>query len=165
MVVFGDMHTSVESYAESWEYFFKRYKIYPLPYPANELTARYGVSFLPFFGVNLNNNENGNILYIPVFFNGHRLCLHKACAIKHLKENEKAGMSLENIEGTFACGAGFGLYNPVKSMDPNDMKNPDFLVVTDKVFATGDSDIVSDIFYDEAKRTGFIDKIITFLKY
>lgn len=165
IVIFGDMYTSVESYAETWALFFKRYKIYPLPYPANELAEKYGVSFLPVFGVNLDNNENGNILYIPVFFNGQQLYLHKTCAIKHLEQNEITRLSFGNSEGTFGCGAGFGLNRSVKSMDPNDMKYPDFIVVTGKVFAVGDSDIITDAFYDDAERAGFIDVIITFLKH
>ena len=94
-----------------------------------QLAEKYGVSFLPFFGVNFDNNENGNILYVPVFFNGQQLHLHKACAVKLIQENKKTRLSLENVAGTFACGAGFGLNHPLKSMNPNDMKNPDFLVI------------------------------------
>ncbi len=165
MVLFGDMYSRLESYADSWELFFKPHGIYPVPYPANELAEKYSVSLLPFFGVNFDNNENGNILYVPVFFNGQRLYLHKACAVKLLKENEKTRLSLENSEGTFACGAGFGLNHPLKSMDPNDMKNPDFLVVTDSVFAIGDSDIITNVFFHEAEHAGIIDEIIKFLKY
>ena len=164
MVLFGDMYSSVKSYAESWELFFKRHGIYPVPYPANELAEKYGVSFLPFFGVNFDNNENGNILYIPVFFNGQQLHLHRACAVKLLKENEKTRLSFENSEGTFACGAGFGLNDPLKSMDPNDIKSPDFLVVTDSVFAIGDSDIITDVFFQEAESAGIVEEIVKFLK-
>ena len=164
MVLLGDMYSSVKSYADSWEHFFKPHGIYPVPYPMNDLAEKHDVGFLPFFGVNFDNNENGNILYVPVFFNGQQIHLHKACAVKLLKENEKTRLSFENFEGTFACGAGFGLNHTLKSMDPNDMKNPDFLVVTDSVFAIGDSDIITNVFFHEAERAGIIDEIVNFLK-
>ena len=164
MVIFGDMYSSVESYSGSWEKFFKLVGIYPVPYPANELAEKYGLSFLPFFGVNLDNNENGNILYIPVFFNGQQFYLHRACAIKNLKENEITRLSFGHSNGTFGCGAGFGVNHPVRSMDPNDMNYPNFIVVTESVFAIGDSDIITDVFFHEAERAGFIDEIVKFLK-
>jgi hypothetical protein len=164
VILLGDMYSNIKSYADSWELFFKPCKMQPVPYPLNSLAEKYDVSFVPYFGVNIDNNQNGNILYVPVFFNGQRLHLHRACAVKLLEENEKTKLGFENSEGTFACGAGLGLYHPLKSMDPNDMENPDFMVVTDGAWAIGDSDIVSDIFFDETKLTGIVDEMIKFLK-
>jgi len=164
VVIFGDMYSSVKSYAESWESFFKFHKIYPVPCPVNAFAEKYGVRFLPFFGVNFNDNENGNILYIPVFFQNKRLYLHNACAIEIFTGNRNEEIYFENSEDTFACGAGFGLNNPIKSIDPNDLRSPDFLIATDNVLAIGDTDIITNAFLFEAERTGILDKIIEFLK-
>jgi hypothetical protein len=164
MVIFGDMYSNVKSYAESWKLFFELYEIHPVASPVNALAERYGVRVLPYFGVNFKDNRHGNILYIPVSFRKKRLYLHRACAIELLKGNKNGEVYFENSEETFACGAGFGLNHPLKSMDPNDMKNPDFLVVTDSVFAVGDSDIITDVFFHEAERAGIIDEIVKFLK-
>jgi hypothetical protein len=163
-VIFGDMHSSIKSYADSWTFFFGQHKIQPIPYPANALAEKYGIRFLSFFGVNFKDNEHKNILYIPVFFQKKRVYLHRACAIELLTGDRNKEISFENSKDTFACGAGFGLNDPLKSIDPNDMKNPDFLVVTDSVFAIGDSDIITDGFFQEAERAGIIVEIVNFLK-
>ena len=163
-VIFGDMYSSVKSYAESWESFFKLNNIYPVPCPVNDFAEKYGLRFLPFFGVNFSDNENGDILYIPVFFQNERLFLHRACAVKLIAGNRNEEICFQNSEDTFACGAGFGLNDTLKSMDPNDLKNPDFLIATDNVLAIGDSDIITDAFLSEAERTGILDMIIEFLK-
>jgi hypothetical protein len=162
-VFFGDMYSSVKSYAESWHYFFKPHKINPVIYPLNSIAEKYGVRFLPSFGVNFKDNEYGNILYIPVFFNKKRLYLHRACAIELLDAKKNEEIYFENSKETFACKAGFGLNHTLKFKDPKDVKNPDFLIVTDKALAIGDSDIISDIFLPDAERSGLLEMIINFL--
>ncbi len=164
MLIFGDMYSSVKSYAESWNLFFKPCKIYPVPYPINPFAEKYGVRFLPYFGVNFEDNEHGNILYVPVFFNKKRLYLHKACAIELLTGNKNNKIYFENSEETFACKAGLGLNQPLKFKDPKDIENPDFLIATDNVLAVGDSDIITDVFFRDAQRSGFFEMIIRFLK-
>jgi hypothetical protein len=163
-VFFGDMYSSVKSYAESWEFFFKPCKIHQVPYPLNSIAEKYGVRFLPFFGVNFKNNENGNFLYVPVFFNGKRLYLHKACAIELFRSNKNKEIYFENSKETFACGAGLGLNHALKFRNPRDIEDPDFLIATDNVLAIGDCDIVSNDFFLAAAQSGFIEMIIKFLK-
>jgi len=164
MVILGDMYTSVKSYAESWKFFFEPHKIYPVPYPINTIAEKYGVRFLPCFGVNFKDNEYGNILYVPVSFNKKRIYLHKACAIELLKGNKNKEIYFENFEETFACAAGFGLNHPLKFKDPKDIENPDFLIATDNILAIGDSDIIANDFLLEAEHNGFLEMIIKFLK-
>ncbi|MBN2021058.1 MAG: DUF4350 domain-containing protein [Sedimentisphaerales bacterium] len=164
VIIFGDMYSSVKSYADSWESFFKPFKIYPIPYPVNALAEKYGVRFLPYYGVNLKDNEHGNILYIPVFFQKKRLYLHGACAVGLLTGDKNEEICFENSKDTFACGAGFGLNHPLKSRHQNDLKNPVFLVATDSVLAIGDSDIIINAFLLETERTGILDEIVKFLK-
>lgn len=163
-VFFGDMYSSVESYAESWKSFFKPSKIYPIPYPLNSLAEKYGVRFLPWFGVNFKENEYDNFLYVPVFFREKRLYLHKACAIEFLNVQGNKETYFENSKETFACKVGLGLGQPIKFRDRKDPENPDFLVATDSVLAIGDSDIISDDFILYAERVGFLKMIIGFLK-
>ncbi len=163
-VFFGDMYSSVKSYAESWHLFFKPLKINPISYPLNSLAEKYGVRFLPFFGVNFEDNEYGNILYVPVFFNKHRLYLHGACAIELLGGNINKEIYFRNSEESFACKAGFGLNHTLKLKDPKDIEKPDFLIATDNVLAIGDCDIVSNDFFLAAVQSGFIEMIIKFLK-
>ncbi len=164
VVIFGDMYSSLKSYADSWKLFFEPHKMYPLPCPVNELAEKYGVKFLPYFGVNFEDNEYENFLYIPVFFQKKRIYLHGACAIELLAGERNEKIYFENSKGTFACGAGFGLNHTLKRQDPNDLKNPDFLIATDNVLAIGDTDIITNAFILEAERTGILDKIIEFLK-
>jgi len=163
VVLFGDMYSSVKSYADSWDIFFKQVKIKPVFYPLNSIAEAYGVRFLPFFGVNFEENEHGNILYIPVFFNNKRLYLHRACAVELFNNKRNKDIYFENCRETFACRAGLGLNHPLKFKDPRDMGNPDFLIATDKVLAVGDSDIISDDFISDARRSGFLETIIDFL--
>jgi hypothetical protein len=160
---FGDMYSSVESYAESWNLFFKPLKINPVPYPLNSIAGKYGIRFLPFFGVNFRDNEYGNILYLPVFLNKKRFYLYRACAVELLSENKNEEIYFENSKETFACKAGFGLNHTLKFKDPKDVENPDFLVSTDKALAIGDSDIISDVFLYDAERSGLLELIIKFL--
>jgi hypothetical protein len=162
-VFFGDMYSSLESYAESWNMFFKPLKINPVPYPLNSVAEKYGIRFLPFFGVNFKDNEYENILYVPVFFNKIKLYLHRACAVELLNENKNEEIYFENSKETFACKAGFGLNHTLKLKDPRDMENPDFLLMTDKALAIGDSDIISDDFLYDAERSGLLELIIKFL--
>jgi hypothetical protein len=164
VVFFGDMYSSVKSYAESWSQFFEPNKIYPLPYPLNSLAEKYGVRFLPAYGVNFEKNEYENFLYIPVFFKKKRLYLHKACAIEFLSGQRNKEIYFRNTKETFACKVGLGLYQPLKLKDPKDIENPDFLIATDNVLAIGDGDIISDDFILGAQRIGFLDMIIEFLK-
>jgi hypothetical protein len=164
IVFFGDMYSSVKSYAESWKFFFKPSKIYSLPYPVNKITEKYGIRFLPYFGVNFEDNEYGNILYVPVFFDKKRLYLHKTCAIEIFKGNKDNEIYFENSKETFACAAGLGLNHPLKFKDSKGIKNPDFLIATDNVLAIGDSDIVSNDFFLATEQSGFIEIIIRFLK-
>ncbi len=163
IVFFGDMYSSVESYAESWNLFFKPLKINPVPYPLNSIAGKYGIRFLPFFGVNFKDNEYGNILYVPVFFDKSRIYLHRACAVELLNENKDEEIYFENSKETFACKAGFGLNHTLKFKDPKDMGNPRFLIATDKALAIGDSDIISDVFLYDAERSGLLEMIIKFL--
>lgn len=163
-VLFGDMYTSVKSYTESWTKFFKPRKIYPVPYPLNSIAEKYGVRFHPWYGVNFKDNEYGNMLYIPVNFEGKRFYLHKACAIEFLKGKRNKDLYFKNSEETFACRMGLGLGQPLKFKDPKDIENPDFLVATDNVLAVGDSDIISDDFFKIAERVGFLEVIVNFLK-
>ena len=162
-VFFGDMYSSIESYAESWEFFFKPNKIHPVPYPLNSIAEKYGIRFLPFFGVNLKDNEYENILYIPVFFNKSKIYLHRACAVELLNENKNEEIYFANSKETFACKAGFGLNHTLKFKDPNDIENPDFLIATNKALAIGDSDIISDVFFYDTERSGLLELIIKFL--
>jgi len=164
VIFFGDMYSSVKSYAESWQFFFEPNKMYPVPYPLNSLAEKYGVRFLPCFGVNLKENKYGNILYVPVFFKGKRLYLHKTCAIEFLNGQRNKEIYFENSKETFACKVGLGLNQPLKFKDPKDTENPDFLIATDNVLAIGDSDIISDDFIRYAERVGFLEMIIEFLK-
>jgi len=164
VVFFGDMYSSVKSYAETWSSFFEPNKMYPLPYPLNSLAEKYGVRFLPEFGVNFKENEYGNFLYVPVFFKKKRLYLHKACAIEFLNGQRNKEIYFENSKETFACKVGLGLYQSLKVKDPKDTENPDFLVATDNVLAIGDSDIISDDFILGAERIGFLEMIIEFLQ-
>jgi hypothetical protein len=164
IVFFGDMYSSVKSYAESWEGFFKPSKIYPLPYPLNSLAEKYGVRFLPWFGVNFKESEYENFLYVPVFFKKKRLYLHKACAIEFLSGQRNREIYFENSKETFACKVGLGLGQPLVFKDPKDIENPDFLIATDNVLAIGDSDIISDDFILDTQRIGFLKMIIEFLK-
>jgi len=164
VIFFGDMYSSVKSYAESWNLFFKPNKIYPVPYPLNSIAEKYGIRFLPCFGVNFKDNEYGNILNIPVFFNKKRLYLHRACAIELLKENKNKEIYFENSEETFACKAGFGLNHPLKFKNSKDIENPDFLIATDNALVVGDSDIISDDFFPDAEQSSFLEMIIKFLK-
>lgn len=163
-VFFGDMYSSVESYAESWKGFFKPSKIYPMPYPLNSLAEKYGVKFLPWFGVNFKENEYDNFLYVPVFFKKKRLYLHKACAIEFLNGQGNKEIYFENSKETFACKVGLGLGQPLTFKDPKDIEKPDFLVATDSVLAIGDSDIIADDFILDAERVGLLKMIIEFLK-
>ena len=164
VVLFGDMYSSVESYHESWKGFFKPNKIYPVPYPLNSLAERYGVRFLPEFGVNLTENEYGNMLYVPVFFKGKRLYLHKACALEFLSGQRNEEIYFVNAKETFACKVGLGLGQPIRFRDPKDTENPDFLIAADNVLAVGDSDIISDVFLPDARRIGFLKMIVGFLR-
>lgn len=163
LIILGDMYSSVKSYAESWKFFFEPCKIHPVPYPLNSIAGKYGVRFLPYYGVNFEDSENGNFLYVPVSFNGKRLYLHKACAIKLFKANKNKEIYFENSKETFACGAGLGLNHALKFKNPKDIENPDFLIATDNVLAIGDCDIVSNDFFLIAKQSGFIEMIIKFL--
>ena len=117
-----------------------------------------------YFGVNFKDNEHNNILYIPVFFQKNRLYLHRACAVELLRGDKNKEIYFENSKDTFACGAAFGLNGALNSMDPNDLRNPDFLIATDNVLAIGDTDIISNAFLRETESTGILDKIIEFLK-
>jgi hypothetical protein len=164
VVFFGDMYSSVKSYAESWKNFFEPNKIYPVSYPLNSLAEKYGVRFLPYYGVNFKENEYDNFLYVPVFFRRKRFYLHKVCAIELLSGQRNKGIYFENSKETFACKEGFGLNKPLKFRNPEDPENPDFLVVTDNVLAVGDSDIISDDFLADAEPSGFLKMIVEFLK-
>ena len=162
-VFFGDMYSSVKSYADSWDSFFKPLKINPKPYPLNSIAGKYGIRFLPYFGVNFKDNEYENILYIPVFFNRKRLYLHRACAIELLNDHKNEDIYFKNSKETFACKAGLGLNHTLKFKDPKDIEDPDFFIVTDKAVAIGDSDIISNVFLRDAKRSGLLELIIKFL--
>ncbi len=163
IVIFGDMYSSVKSYAESWKFFFEPNKMQPESNPINKVAEKYGVRFLPCFGVNFKDNEYGNILYVPVFFNKKSFYLHRACAVELAKENKNKEIYFENSEGTFACCAGFGLNHPIKFKNPEDIETPDFLIATDNALAVGDSDIISDDFFPDAEQSGFLEMIIKFL--
>lgn len=164
IILFGDMYSSVKSYTKSWHFFFKPRKIYPVSYPLNSLAEKYGVRFLPCYGVNFKDNQYGNFLYIPVYFKGKRFYLHKACAIELLNGERNKEIYFKNAEETFACREGLGLGQPLKSKNPKDIENPDFLIVTDNVLAIGDSDIINNDFFLIAERSGFLKMIIEFIK-
>ena len=97
-------------------------------------------------------------------FKERLLYLHRACAIEIFRGNRNKEIYFKNSEETFARRAGLGLGQPVRFKDPKDIENPDFMVVTDNVLAIGDSDIISDVFFSKAKRIGFVEMIIDFLK-
>ncbi len=164
IAVFGDMFSSLKSYAPSWSEFFKPMGFIPVPYPANALAEKYGVEFLPFFGVNFKYNEYNNFLYVAVNFHDKRFFLHKACAVKLLAGKRDENLILTNVAGTFACGAGLGLNNPLTSKNPADINDPAFLVANENILACGDSDVVSNAFISDTERIGLLGKIIDFLK-
>ncbi|MBN2533098.1 MAG: hypothetical protein JXB88_09405 [Spirochaetales bacterium] len=165
IIIFSDMYTSIKSYADSWELFFKPFKIHPVPHPANDLAEKFGVTFLPYFGVNLTMNEYDNILYIPVLFKGNQLYLHRACAVTLLTGSKRNELYFENTESTFACAAGLGLNHSLKNKHPADLDNPDFLIATNRILAIGDSGIITDDFFHETYNAGVIDMIIQFLAF
>jgi hypothetical protein len=164
IVMFADMYSSIKSYADSWELFFKPLNFQPLPYPANTVAEKFGIRFLPYYGVNPEEKEHGNKLYVPVSFNGKTLYLHKACAVELLEGNRNEAIVFENYQGTFGAGAGFGLNHVLTGKHPQDMENPEFMIATDRLLAIGDSDLVSNDFFQQSRDAGLIEVIIEFLK-
>ncbi|MBN2352658.1 MAG: DUF4350 domain-containing protein [Spirochaetales bacterium] len=164
IAVFGDMFSSLKSYAPSWSDFFKPMEFIPVPYPANALAEKYGVRFLPFFGVNFKYNEYNNFLYFPVDFQAKRFFLHKACAVELLAGKRDKTFVFKNAAGAFACGSGLGLNDALTSKNPNDISEPDFLIANETILACGDSDVISNAFISDTERVGLLGKIVDYLK-